>query len=112
MTDRKCDASSSADIIAFPSRVKAPEPAPAGDAGERLRLALLALDNAVKNQRAAVVDWRVAIGDLRQTMQTLGSSLNRYEATLGTIGVDAATLARAAQRMQAQAITLEAATQD
>jgi hypothetical protein len=86
-----------AEIIAFPLR----RPAPAGDEGqERLRRALVGLDQAVAGQRAAVAAWRSALADLSTVVTGLGNGLQRYRGNLDTLGARVAGL-------HAQAVQLE-----
>jgi hypothetical protein len=98
----------SADIIAFPTAPRAP--APQGEDGaERLRRALVALDVALQGQRGAVAGWRSAIADLRDSMGSLGSSVQRYRSALDVLGGRVETLGDTARRLRAQADALETA---
>jgi hypothetical protein len=69
----------SAQIIPFPSRQPA---APTDEGQERLRRALVALDEAVAGQREAVAAWRGALADLGTVMSGLGDSMQRYRGSL------------------------------
>ena len=89
---------SSADIIQFPTRT--PDPA------LRLRTALVALDAAVRQQREAAATWRSAIGDLRTTMNSLGTSLHTYRDSVDALGTKVETLTQTARRLQADAESL------
>lgn len=90
--------SASAEIIAFPSRKSA---APVIEDGqERLRRALVNLEDAVAGQRAAVAAWGGALADLGTVMNGLGESMQRYRGNLDTLGGRVAGL-------HAQAVQLE-----
>ena len=67
--------------------------APDDDAAERLRRALQALEDAVVAQRAAVAQWRGALGTLGNNLSLLHGTMQGYDATLGALRgrVDAAT---------------------
>jgi hypothetical protein len=103
----------SATIIAFPRMKVAPLPAPTEmataaptephDPRERLRLALLALDRAVADQRAAVAKWRESLGELHGSVRGLGQSLRTYNERLGALAHDVTGLNREARRMEAWA---------
>jgi ABC-type transporter Mla subunit MlaD len=86
-----------AEIIAFPLRRPAP---PKNDGQERLRRALVGLDNAVAGQRAAVAAWRNTLADLSTVVSSLGDSLQRYRGNLDTLGIRVTGL-------HAQAVQLE-----
>jgi hypothetical protein len=88
----------SAEIIPFPSRQ--PAAVPAIDGQERLRRALLSLDEAVAGQRVAVAAWRSALADLGTVMSGLGESMQRYRGSLDKLGGRVAGL-------HAQAVQLE-----
>jgi hypothetical protein len=90
--------SESAQIIPFPS---SRSPQPPIDAGqERLRRALLTLDEAVARQREAVATWRSALAELSTVMAGLGESMQRYHGSLDTLG-------RRVANVHAQAVQLE-----
>ena len=90
----------SATIIAFP-RPKAPAASgAAADGPERLRIALLALDAALAEQRAAVTAWREGLAALRGSVQGLGQSLGRYQSRLGALAEDVGGLHREARRLE------------
>ena len=96
----------SAKIVPFPSRKPAPpiieppsiEPTP--DGHERLRRALLALDEAVAGQRDAVAAWRGALADLGTVMASLAESMQCHRGNLDTLRGRVAGL-------QAHAVQLE-----
>jgi hypothetical protein len=71
-----------ADIIAFPVRVKPVPP----QTEDRLTRALEALNTAMMEQRAAVAAWRAALGELQATTSGLDESLQRYRSNLGSLG--------------------------
>jgi hypothetical protein len=73
-----------ADILPFPVRPVTPivEPSP----HERLSQALATLNAALTEQRAAIAAWRGALGELKTTATGLGESLQKYRASLGTLG--------------------------
>jgi ABC-type transporter Mla subunit MlaD len=87
----------SAQIIPFPSRQPV---APTDDGQERLRRALLALDEAVAGQRDAVAAWRGALADLGTVMSDLGDSMQRYRGSLEALDSRVANL-------HAEAVQLE-----
>jgi hypothetical protein len=80
-----------ATIIPFPARepvapdVMAPAIA-APDPRERLARALANLNAALEEQRVAVAAWRTVMGELKTSTNDLGDSLQRYRASLGTLG--------------------------
>lgn len=88
----------SAEIIPFPSRQA--RAAATDDGQERLRRALVNLEEAVAGQRAAVAAWRSALADLGTVMNGLGESMQRYRGNLDTLGGRIAGL-------HAQAVQLE-----
>ncbi len=103
----------SAEIITFPTTPKsaAAAPVPSDDGAARLRAALVALDAAVRSQRAAMADWQGAIGDLQRSMGKLGASVTGYRERLGALDGKIVSLGDTARRLQAQAAALETATQ-
>ncbi len=77
-------APSSAQIIPFPSRQSVAEPPIDGQ--ERLRRALVSLNDAVAGQRVAVAAWRGALAELGTVMAGLGESMQRYRGSLDKLG--------------------------
>jgi chromosome segregation ATPase len=75
-------APASATIIPFP---RSPQGTPT-DPQERLRQALAGLEAALTIQREAVADWRYALGNLRDSVRGLGSSLQSYNEQLCRLG--------------------------
>jgi hypothetical protein len=80
-----------ATIIPFPVREPvAPDataPATAAlDPRERLARALANLNTALEEQRVAMAAWRTVMGELKTSTNDLGDSLQRYHASLGTLG--------------------------
>jgi hypothetical protein len=75
-----------AEIIPFPVRAKPAEPQPT-DArpGDRLARALVSLNAALAEQKAALAAWREALGTLQASTSGLGQSLQRYQVSLGTL---------------------------
>jgi hypothetical protein len=100
MTDDDASASprvpGTAQIIPFPG----PAPAAAPDGHERLHRAMIALEAAVDGQRAAVAEWRKALGDLRTTMSGLGDSMRRYRGSLDALGERVGTLHTQARQLE------------
>lgn len=86
-----------APIIPFPSRR---QPVAETDGQERLRRALVRLDDAVAGQRAAVAAWRGALAELGTVVSGLGTSLQRYRGSLDTLGTRAAGLHAQAMRLE------------
>ena len=96
----------SAKIIAFPAAPRATTnrnlvvaPLP----GERLQLALAALEAAVAAQREAVASWRGALGTLRGSVRGIGESLHTYQQQLGGLGERVADINANASRLEAWA---------
>ena len=87
----------SAQVIAFPrqpcARGVQGGVARGDEAGERLRRALRALEEAVAKQRTAVAQWRGALSELGGSVGTLHATMQGYDATLGELRgrVDAVT---------------------
>ena len=90
-------APASATIIPFPRSSQATPI----DPQERLRRALAGLDEALTIQREAVADWRYALGNLRDSVRGLGSSLQTYNAQL-------CRLAERVNALNAESMDLEA----
>jgi ABC-type transporter Mla subunit MlaD len=88
----------SAEIIPFPAAKPAEESGANGEA--RLRRALVALDEAVANQRAAVAEWRRSLAQLGDTMGGLRGSLTHYRGSLNRLEQQVGAL-------HGQAVTLE-----
>lgn len=78
-----------ADVIPFPLRQRATTQ---DDGQERLRRALVKLDNAITGQRAAVATWRATLADLSTVVSGLGESLQRCRGSLDTLGARVAGL--------------------
>jgi hypothetical protein len=94
-----------AEIIAFPLR----RPSPGADEGqERLRRALVGLDQAVAGQRAAVAAWRNALADLSTVVSGLGNGLQRYRGNLDILGARVAGLHAQAVQLERTADTAQA----
>jgi hypothetical protein len=84
-----------ADIISFrrPTAIMSDGPqadaaipsALAEDPNERLTRALRLLEAAQAEQRLALAKWRVVIGDLSSSVNSLGSSLTEYQSNLAEI---------------------------
>ena len=81
----------SAKIVPFPSRKlvapnsELPSIEATTDGHERLRRALVALDEAVAGQRDAVAAWRGALADLGTVMAGLAESMQCYRGSLDTL---------------------------
>lgn len=84
-------------ILAFP---QAP--------GDRLRLALRRLDDALAEQAAAVAEFRAGIGALRQATQDLAGSLGQYRVQLDTTQAQVTQANLAARQLQETARQMEA----
>jgi hypothetical protein len=56
------------------------------DPRERLARALANLNTALEEQRVAMAAWRTVMGELKTSTNDLGDSLQRYHASLGTLG--------------------------
>jgi hypothetical protein len=99
-----------AKVIAFPlSR----QQAPGRDEGqERLRRALVSLDDAIAGQRAAVAAWRSSLADLSKVVSGLGENLQRYRGSLDTLGTRVAGLHNKAVRPERTADAALAAQGD
>ena len=95
---------SSATIIAFP-RMKAARPSPdaAAEAQARLHRALVSLELALAEQRAAVARWQQGLGALKLSVQGLGQSLETYEDRLGGLAEGVDGLNREARQLEAWA---------
>jgi hypothetical protein len=70
------------------------------DGQERLRRALIGLDEALAGQRAAVAAWRSALSELSAVVSRLGESLQYCRGSLDTLGTGVA-------RLHAEAVQLE-----
>ena len=85
-----------AQIIQFPSRR-----ADAAEQGhERLCRAVAELNAAVVRQREVVAVWRGALAELGTVVSGLGTSLQRYQGSLDTLG-------QRVGRLHSQAVQLE-----
>lgn len=71
------------EVIPFP---------PPADPELRLRRALLALDRALGEQRAAVSAWRNSLAGLEEAMGRLGTSTVNYRSALDRLAGNVATL--------------------
>jgi hypothetical protein len=87
-----------AEIIPFP--VKPAAPAPANDAQDRLARALASLDAALAEQRQAMSGWRESLDHLRKATTGLGLSMQRYDRTLGKLGLDVSALHTQSVRLE------------
>lgn len=86
-----------AEVIAFPlSR----QPSTRDEGQERLRRALVNLDDAIAGQRAAVAAWRGALSDLSKVVSGLGENLQRYRGSLDTLGTRVAGLHNQAVQLE------------
>jgi len=70
------------------------------DGQDRLRQALVALDLALAEQRAAMAKWRVALERLKASTTGLGGSLHRYHNNLDQLGTDVRNLQDQAGRLE------------
>ena len=86
-----------ATIIPFPTHRHSPG---RDDGGERLRRALIGLDEALAEQRAAIAAWRSALSELKSSVSRLGESLQGCRGSLDTLGTSVA-------RLHAEAVQLE-----
>ncbi|MGC1409606.1 MAG: hypothetical protein WA864_11745 [Acetobacteraceae bacterium] len=98
-----------AEIIAFPLSRQAP---PKDEGQERLRRALVKLDDAIAGQRAAVAAWRGALADLSTVVSGLGENLQRYRGSLDTLGTRVAGLHNQAVQLERTADAALAARAD
>jgi len=98
-----------AEVIAFPSSRQAPV---RDDGQERLRRALVNLDDAIAGQRAAVAAWRGALADLSKVVSGLGENLQRYRGNLDALGTRVAGLHNQAVRLERTADAALAAQGD
>jgi hypothetical protein len=95
-----------ATIIQFPVR----KPADTIPADDPLTVSLANLNAALRQQRAAVTAWRSVIGELRTSTIGLHESLQRYSASLGTLGDSVSVLrgqARALEQWADNAIAVD-----
>ena len=74
---------SSAEIIPFPAPV--PPVTPTVEPAERLRLALASLDAALKEQGAAVAQWRQSLASLRHGVAGMAGSAQRLQGQLADL---------------------------
>ena len=70
------------------------------DGQERLRRALIGLDEALVEQRAAVANWRSALSELSVVVSRLGESLQGYRGSFDMLGTSVA-------RLRTEAVQLE-----
>jgi hypothetical protein len=89
-----------AEIIPFPTRAQPQKPRPE----DRLARALVALNAAMEEQKAAVAAWRGALGDLQTTTAGLGESLRRYSGSLASLGGDMSALQGKARALETWAL--------
>lgn len=89
----------SAVVIPFPLRAAVPGTTP--DA--RLARALASLDTALAAQREALAGWRDVLKDLKSATGTLDDSLQRYRASLRTLGNSVNGLHQKAKALEAWA---------
>ncbi len=88
----------SADILLFPQRT------PAGPSPEeRLRQALLQLDAALDEQRAAVAEFRSHLGELGGAVSGLETSLRNYVCQLTTTQSDVLAAHESARQLESTA---------
>jgi len=87
----------SAEIVRFPRQ---PLASPGTDGHQRLQRALHALDEALAAQRAAIADWRNALGTLGTVMSGLGDSVHRYRGSLDSLAERVATLNGQARELE------------
>jgi hypothetical protein len=94
--------SATAEIIQFPARQTAPEPAQAAvNPGEmRLLRALAELNNALTAQQVAVAAWKDSLGDLRSATSGLGDSMRNYNDRLTRLDDQVASLRTEAQKLE------------
>jgi lipopolysaccharide biosynthesis regulator YciM len=71
-----------ATIIPFPVR----KPAAATPVDDRLTVSLANLTAALEEQRAAVTAWQAVLRELKTTTAGLHDGLQKYSASLGTLG--------------------------
>jgi hypothetical protein len=103
--------STTAQIIMFPTRALASEPAAPlarthaepTEAEARLTRALIGLNDAVTAQRAAIAAWKSSLGDLSTATGRLGSSLRSYNDSLGQLDARVKTLRTEAVKLEAWA---------
>ncbi len=99
MSDQHADQAApnySDNVIPF----RRPETTVAETQPDRLQQALAALEAALDEQRLAVADWRAALGELHESMQGLGSSLQTYRTNLDGLAIDVAGLNAVAVQLQ------------
>lgn len=85
-------------IIPFPARPRPQTAIPAES--ERLQRALLALNTALADQRAALKSWRGAMQELRASTASLDDSLQSYRANLRSLGSSVASLREKAKSLE------------
>ena len=86
----------SAIVIAFPARTRNTAP----DPHARLARALDSLQFALGNQRAAIAAWRDVLKDLKSTTAHLDESLQRYRASLRSLGSSVSALQTKARDLE------------
>lgn len=85
-------------IIPFPAR-KPTKLAVISDQ-DRLANALNALNTALANQREALAAWRKVLGELKTTTSGLDDNLQRYRASLRTLGNSVSSLRDKAKSLE------------
>jgi ABC-type transporter Mla subunit MlaD len=88
-----------ADILLFPTPAKAEALSP----DQRLAQALVSLNEALAQQRVAVVAWREVLSELRTASTSLHDSVQRYRANLRTLGNSVSSLQAKARSLEAWA---------
>lgn len=89
----------SAAIIPFPRLPVLPDETPQ----QRLDRALAGLSEALRTQQTAAAAWRDALGQLSGTVAGLGTSLEAYRATLGSLADGAGSVNAQARQLEAWA---------
>jgi hypothetical protein len=93
-------------LIANPLARAGGESTPPGQptaAEARLARALAGLNSAVNAQRAAMIAWKAALGDLKTVTGRLGASLRGYNDSLGHLDARVNTLRAEAVKLEAWA---------
>lgn len=70
---------------------------------DRLRLALLRLDEAIGEQSLATASLRAAIGDLSRTMSRLGESVGGYRSALDSTALEIERALASTRRLETTA---------
>ena len=101
-------ATNTATVIPFPNRPavrQRPDAKPEAPADDRLTQAMANLNKALLSQRAAMVAWKAALGDLRTVTQRLGANMRRYNDSLSNLDTQIDTLRAEAKKLEAWADT-------